>query len=84
MSTLLEHVSELFHLHICYLFPLILTISNSRRKRGSYKHTYTDSYFTDAINLEASEKESPIPSEQSLDRTTAAHVTTADREVDGE
>uniref|UniRef100_A0A1J3G8H8 Centromere protein C n=1 Tax=Noccaea caerulescens TaxID=107243 RepID=A0A1J3G8H8_NOCCA len=49
------------------------------RKRGSYKHTYTDSYFTD---LRTSEKENPIPSEQSLERTTAAHVTTADREVD--
>ncbi|KAL1218424.1 Centromere protein C [Cardamine amara subsp. amara] len=51
------------------------------RKRGSYQHTYTDSYFTDAINLEASEKEDPIPSEQRLERTTAAQVTTADKEV---
>ncbi|VVA91457.1 unnamed protein product [Arabis nemorensis] len=52
------------------------------RKRGSYKHTYTDSNLTDATNLEASEEENPIPSEQSLERTTAAEVTTADREVD--
>ncbi|KFK43814.1 hypothetical protein AALP_AA1G176700 [Arabis alpina] len=52
------------------------------RKRGSYKHIYTDSYSTDATNLEASEKENPIPSEQSLERSTAAEVTTADREVD--
>ncbi|CAL9215142.1 unnamed protein product [Arabidopsis halleri] len=52
------------------------------RKRRPFEHTFTDSYFTDAINLEASEKENPIASEQSLERTTAAHVTTVDREVD--
>ncbi|ESQ35243.1 hypothetical protein EUTSA_v10006918mg [Eutrema salsugineum] len=49
------------------------------RKRGSYKHTYTDRFLT---NLKASEKENPIPSEQNLEKTTAIHVTTADREVD--
>lgn len=68
----------------CFLFPLILEILNSRRKRRPFEHTFTDSYFTDAINLEASEKENPIASELSLERTTAAHVTTVDREVDGE
>ncbi|CAH2037489.1 unnamed protein product [Thlaspi arvense] len=49
------------------------------RKRGSYKHTYTDSYLT---YLKASENENPIPSEHTLERTTVAPVTTADREVD--
>nr|AAU04611.1 CENP-C [Arabidopsis arenosa] len=52
------------------------------RKRRPFEHTFTDSYFTDAINLEASDKENPIASEQCLERTTAAHVTTVDREVD--
>lgn len=62
----------------------ILTFSISRRKRRPFKESFTDSYFTDVINLEASEKEIPIASEQSLESATAAHVTTVDREVDGE
>ncbi|KAJ0257091.1 Centromere protein C [Hirschfeldia incana] len=64
------------------------------RKRGTYKHTYTDSFL---IDLKASQKESHIPSEptleentaahvetveQSLEKNTSAHVKTADREVD--
>ncbi|KAF8054734.1 hypothetical protein N665_1318s0004 [Sinapis alba] len=49
------------------------------RKRGTYKHTYTDSYL---IDLKASEQENPIPSEQSLEQSTAAHVKTADIDVD--
>jgi len=52
------------------------------RKRRPFKESFTDSYFTDVINLEASEKEIPIASEQSLESATAAHVTTVDREVD--
>ncbi|CDY58029.1 BnaC05g49770D [Brassica napus] len=51
------------------------------RKRGTYKHTYTASC---PIGLKTSEKENPIPSEQVLEENTAAHVKTADREVDGE
>ncbi|KAJ4915889.1 centromere protein C [Raphanus sativus] len=64
------------------------------RKRGTYKHTYTDSYL---IDLKNSQSENPVPSEQSLEENaaahvkpaeqsleenTAAHVKTADREVD--
>ncbi|KAG2268424.1 hypothetical protein Bca52824_062979 [Brassica carinata] len=64
------------------------------RKRGTYKHTYTDSFL---IDLKASEKKNHIPFEQSLEENaaahvktveqsleenTAAHVKTADREVD--
>ncbi|CAH8353790.1 unnamed protein product [Eruca vesicaria subsp. sativa] len=44
------------------------------KKRGTYKHTYTDSYL-DA--LKASENENHIPSEQSLEENTVAHVKTA-------
>ncbi|EOA39763.1 hypothetical protein CARUB_v10008413mg, partial [Capsella rubella] len=52
------------------------------RKRAPFKHSYTDNYFTDAINQETSEKEHPIPSEQSLEKTTAAPVMNTDREVE--
>lgn len=74
---------------------MTLTFVNYRRKRGTYKHTYTDSYL---IDLKNSQSENPVPSEQSLEENaaahvkpaeqsleenTAAHVKTADREVDG-
>ncbi|XP_010459103.1 PREDICTED: uncharacterized protein LOC104740251 isoform X2 [Camelina sativa] len=46
------------------------------RKRPSFTLTSEDGYFADDVNLEASEKEIPIPSEKSLKRTTAAQVMT--------